>query len=293
MSTVATRQAAARARTHRHVAYAVIALLALVSAFAFGWLSFGSVALANAPALTGRVVDEADVLDPGFRAVLASKLKSLEEQTTDQLVVATVKSLGGHTIEDYANQLFRKWQLGQKDKNNGVLLLVAPVDRKVRIEVGYGLEGELPDAVAKLIVQDRMIPDFRSGNYTTAIARGTDSIIDVLTGGAPRWKQDAARYFEPAPRTPFWRSDTGTHLIIAITVIGIFVLLRLVVPMSPTDDRRLRPARASRGRRSSRDDGGGSSSSSSWSSSDSSSSSSDSFSGGGGSSGGGGASGSW
>jgi uncharacterized protein len=104
------------------------------------------------PALSGRVVDEANVLDPQTRAALADKLAELEAKTTDQLVVVTLKSLQGTSIEDFGVELGRHWRIGQKDKNNGVLLIVAPNERKVRIEVGYGVEGALSDAVSRLII---------------------------------------------------------------------------------------------------------------------------------------------
>ena len=99
------------------------------------------------PALTGRVVDSANLLKADELSALEQKLQAHEEKTTDQVVIATVRSLGGTSVEDYANRLFRLWQLGQKARNNGVLLLVAPSERKVRIEVGYGLEGALTDAL--------------------------------------------------------------------------------------------------------------------------------------------------
>src|SRR5262245_21406910 len=114
------------------------------------------VAPANAldfPALTGRVVDEASILDRAQIDELTGKLVALETKTTDQLVVATVRSLRGTSVEDYGNRLFREWKLGQKDKNNGVLLLVAPNEHKVRIEVGYGLEGTLTDAISRFIIE--------------------------------------------------------------------------------------------------------------------------------------------
>src|SRR3954464_10802794 len=85
------------------------------------------------PPLTGRVVDAANILKPEDRAALEQKLKAHEDKTTDQVVVATVPGLGGTSVEDYANRLFREWRLGQKEKNNGILVLVAPNDRKVRI----------------------------------------------------------------------------------------------------------------------------------------------------------------
>src|SRR5262245_47770355 len=104
------------------------------------------------PDLTGRVVDEAGILDPSTKAALERKLAEFETKTTGQLVVVTVKSLQGTSIEDYGYQLGRHWQVGQKEKNTGALLIVAPNERKVRIEVGYGFEGTLTDAVSKLII---------------------------------------------------------------------------------------------------------------------------------------------
>src|SRR5437764_11523975 len=108
------------------------------------------------PQLTGRVVDEAGILDDSARRALTAKLADLEAKTTDQVVVVTLSSLQGLAIEDYGVRLGRQWKIGQKDKNNGVLLIVAPTDRKGRIEVGYGLEGKLPDAVASLNVEHMM-----------------------------------------------------------------------------------------------------------------------------------------
>jgi hypothetical protein len=103
------------------------------------------------PELTGRVVDEAGILDPSTKAALERKLSEFEGNTTGQLIVVTLKSLRGTSIEDYGYQLGRHWQIGQKEKNTGALLIVAPNERKVRIEVGYGFEGTLTDAVSKLI----------------------------------------------------------------------------------------------------------------------------------------------
>src|SRR5262245_1240 len=112
------------------------------------------------PTLTGRVVDEANILDPSTRAALTDKLTDLEAKTTDQLVIVTLTSLQGTSIEDFGVQLGRRWQIGQQGKNNGVLLIVAPSDRKVRIEVGYGLEGTLTDAISKLIIENAIVPRF-------------------------------------------------------------------------------------------------------------------------------------
>lgn len=124
------------------------------------------------PALTGRVVDEANILDSAARSALTQVSSDLEVKSTDQLVIVTLSSLRGTSIEDYSNRLFRAWQIGQKDKNNGVLLVVAPNERKVRIEVGYGLEGSLTDAITSFIIQNAILPRFKAGDFPGGIKRG-------------------------------------------------------------------------------------------------------------------------
>ena len=232
------------------------------------------------PVLTGRVVDAAGILDGGARAALTQKLDELEAKTTDQLVVVTLKSLQGTSVEDFGVELGRRWQIGQKGKNNGVLLIVAPNERQVRIEVGYGLEGALTDAVSRLIIENAITPRFRAGDFAGGITRGVDDIISVLTGDAAEWQQRAAKRPEPTTR---W--DSLLIMLLVFVVFG-FVFLTLVGAI-PRD----------RGRGRSR--GGGSSGWSSgagsgWSSGSSGGfSDGGGFSGGGGSFGGGGSSGSW
>jgi uncharacterized membrane protein YgcG len=120
-------------------------------------------------------------------------LADLEAKTTDQLVVVTLKSLQGTSIEEYGVELGRRWQIGQKEKNNGALLIVAPNERKVRIEVGYGLGGALTDAVSRLIIENAILPRFRAGDFAGGIARGVDDIISVLSGDAEEWQRQAAK----------------------------------------------------------------------------------------------------
>jgi uncharacterized protein len=144
------------------------------------------------PTLTGRVVDEANVIDQATRNALTQKLADLETKTTDQLVVVTLKSLQGTSIEDFGYQLGRQWGIGQKEKNNGVLLIVAPNERKVRIEVGYGLEGTLTDALSKVIIETAIVPRFRANDMSGGISRGVDNIIQVLSGDAELFKQQTA-----------------------------------------------------------------------------------------------------
>ena len=132
------------------------------------------------PTLSGRVVDEANILDPAMRAALTQKLAELEAKTTDQLVVVTLRSLQGTSIEDFGVELGRRWRVGQGDKNNGVLLIVAPSERKVRIEVGYGLEGTLTDAVSKLIIENAIVPRFRANDIPGGITRGGMSVTSLV-----------------------------------------------------------------------------------------------------------------
>jgi uncharacterized protein len=293
-------------RALRHIAFAALALVGMLGVTS---LSPGSAQAQTFPALSGRVVDQAGVLDPGVGAMLTSKLAALEDKTSDQVVVATVKSLQGYSVEDYATRLFRHWRLGQKDTNNGVLLLVAPTERKVRIEVGYGLEGTLTDAVAKLIIEQSMVPRFRANDFAGGIVRASEDIVSVLTGDAEEWQRRAAPL----------RSNSHVHdvgvinlppvlgFVLAALVYGfgglmaafvaylvVFLLARFMIFAHVLPQRKKRTGYwlwlnmfdddkyDSRGRRVS-----------GHAYASGPSGSSDSFSGGGGSSGGGGASGSW
>ncbi len=167
----------------------VVAVLTCVAALI---LCLASVAFAlDFPPLTGRVVDQADVMTASSRADVEAKSKDLEDKSGIQLVVATVKSLQGSDIETYANQLFRFWKIGEAKENNGVLLLVAPAEHKVRIEVGYGLEGTLTDAMCSVIISSVMVPRFKQGDFSGGIERGVDAIISVLTTDSAEWHRKA------------------------------------------------------------------------------------------------------
>ena len=143
------------------------------------------------PPLTGRIVDEAALLSADDRRALEAELKALEEKSTDQLVVYTTRSLQGYPIEDFGYRLGRAWAIGQKDKNNGVILIVAPTDRKVRIEVGRGLEPQLTDLMTKLIIENAILPAFRRNDFAGGIKAGVRDIRDVLLGDAEAVKQRA------------------------------------------------------------------------------------------------------
>jgi uncharacterized protein len=132
------------------------------------------------PPLTGRVVYDAHVLSAQTQADLNTKLAALEQKTGDQLVVVTLPSLQGLEIEDYGYQLGRAWGIGEKGKNNGAILIVAPTEHKVRIEVGYGLEPVLTDALSSVILQEQVLPKFRGGDVEGGVVAGTDAIIAQL-----------------------------------------------------------------------------------------------------------------
>jgi uncharacterized protein len=167
------------------VAAMLLALLTLLASPAQA-LSF--------PPLTGLVVDQANIIPADRKAALEQKLEAFQQQTHRQLVVATVSSLEGDEIQDYAYQLGRAWGVGLKGADNGVVLLVAPNERKVWITVGYGLEGALTDAYSSVIVNTRILPAFKAGDMPGGIDAGADAIIDVLSqpDDQARAKQDAA-----------------------------------------------------------------------------------------------------
>jgi len=173
------------------------------------------------PPLDGRVTDAAGVLSPEVLRRITEKLKAHEDASGDQLVVATVPSLQDLTIEDYANRLFRAWRLGEAKRNNGALLLVAPNDRKVRIEVGYGLEGAITDAVSKVITTTAITPKFRQGDIPGGIEAGADAILSIMAGDAEQWQR----------RAPV-RSDAVNGIEVVFWIIVILFLVIVVWRMN-------------------------------------------------------------
>jgi uncharacterized protein len=256
---------------HRSGAFATTALCAVLA------LVVGAALALTFPPLTGRIVDQANIIPRETREALEPRLADLEQKSGIQLVVATVKSLEGQEIEPYANQLFRFWKLGEKTKDNGVLLLVAPNERRVRIEVGYGLEGTLTDALSAVIITNAITPRFKAGDYSGGITRGVDDIITVLTTDESEWsKRPSLRLDRPQAAHPTnW---------IGLLAIAAFLILMTVSPGFRT----LLFAMLLSGR-----GGGGGWSGGGGGSWGSGGRGGGGFSGGGGSSGGGGASGRW
>ncbi|MGE0463943.1 MAG: YgcG family protein [Vicinamibacterales bacterium] len=132
------------------------------------------------PRPAGRVNDFATLLKPDQRQALETLLDGLERDTTAEVAVVTVRELGGVSVEDYANRLFNEWGIGQRGKDNGVLILVALRDREMRIEVGYGLEGVLPDGLAGAIIRENFTPHFRENRYAEGIAEGTARVVEIV-----------------------------------------------------------------------------------------------------------------
>src|SRR5450759_2059434 len=192
-----------------------------------GFIAFVCVGIAafavNYPALTGRIVDQAKIISSDTRSAIEPKLIDLEAKSGIQLVVATVTSLESQEIEPYANELFRIWKLGEKKKNNGVLLLVAPNEHRVRIEVGYGLEGTLTDALSKVIITNAITPRFKAGDFGGGIARGVDDIITVLTTDASEWQQ------RPALRLDNQQTRYPTDWLLFLAAC-VFIVLLIVWP---------------------------------------------------------------
>ncbi|OYX04669.1 MAG: methanol dehydrogenase [Caulobacter vibrioides] len=172
------------------------------------------------PRLSGRVVDEAQVLSPEVERDLSDKLEALETRTGHQLVVATVSSLQGYPIEDYGYRLGRTWGIGDKDKDDGAILLVAPNDRQVRIEVGYGLEPVLTDALSSVIIQSAILPKFRNGDLSGGVVAGADAMIEQL--GLPPEEAKARVADAARPERHESRGSPIVGFLIFLFVIFLF-----------------------------------------------------------------------
>lgn len=191
---------------------------------------------ADIPYLTGRVVDEAEILAPAVQARLTAALKAHEQRTSNQIAVLTVPTIQGASIEEYAVAVFEQWKLGQKGKDNGVLVVVAPNDRRMRIEVGYGLEGTLTDLAASRIIRNIMTPQFKAGDFGRGIEDGVGAIVDLLEGRA-----------EPKPATsPSPKSDDAVasglqvpdlplteRILFGAFIFGIIGLFTIIGVLTP------------------------------------------------------------
>jgi len=188
------------------------------------WLLLACALVAQAapdfPELTGRVVDNAELLDAQAQSRLESTLAAHEEATGEQVVVVTLPDLQGETIEDYGYQLGRHWGIGQQGEDNGALLIVAMQERAVRIEVGYGLEGRLTDAQSSRIINQIITPAFRQGDYSGGITQGADAIIKVL-GGDPLAEQPNEQ--APSRTESHGLANAGLWFSILLVIMVIIV----------------------------------------------------------------------
>jgi len=181
----------------------ILAVLALIFA--------GPALAADFPPLSGRVVDQAELLTPEQEAQLTQRLEALERASSRQLVVATVPSLQDLPIEDYGNQLARAWRIGQEGANNGVVLIVAPNERKMRIEVGYGLEGIMTDALSGQIIRNVITPRFKASppDYAGGIFAGAEAIIAQLQAPPEAAEQAALAAQQAENQRGQRRGDNG------------------------------------------------------------------------------------
>jgi uncharacterized protein len=230
------------------------------------------------PAPTGyRVNDFAGVLKAETKEQLESKLRTFEKETTTQIVVAIFSSLEDESLEDFVNRMFIAWKIGQQQNNNGVLLGIFINERKVRIEVGYGLEGALTDALSSRIIRNELAPDFKTGNYDAGVVKTVDAITKAVRG----------EYTAPPESDKPQTSYFGLLVFFMIIMFIIFRVMRSPVTIGPYSRRRRYDDTWGSG-------GGWYSGGSGWGGGGwGGGSSGGGFSGGGGSSGGGGASGSW
>ena len=162
------------------VVITLIASLGVIVWMPHSFQSAGKLDKSIFPDLTGRVVDDGGLLSESDKRELTANLKALEDKNTDQVVVVIVRSLRGYSIEEYARSLGNYWGIGTRDKNNGLLLVVAPNEHKVRIEVGRGLETVVTDNIAEEIIDKDILPHFRDGNYAAGISEGVNAILRIL-----------------------------------------------------------------------------------------------------------------
>ena len=210
---------------HARVRFAPLAVLAAA------WLAACAALAADVPYLTGRIVDEANILSSSAKEKISQLSAQREQASGDQIAVLTVSSLD-ESIEGFATRVFDAWKLGQKGKDNGVLVIVAPNDRKMRIEVGYGLEGTLTDAASARIIREAMTPQFKNGNFDAGVTAGVQAIVDTLGGKgdwgapAPASKSSFASIEEQLPPWPM-------RILIGAFVFGIIGLFTFIGVMTP------------------------------------------------------------
>src|SRR6202000_61463 len=196
--------------------------IAVLIAFLFSALP--AMAAPTFPALTGGVVDDAHILSDQTKSSLDQELAGLEAKTSRQLVVVTLPSLQGYEISDYGYQLGRAWGIGQAKLNNGILLIVAPTEHKVRIEVGYGLEPIMTDAFSSVIIQTQILPKFRAGDFNGGVEAGADALIQQLSLETSEAEKRAAA----AEQQQQGQGDQGGGIAGFLILLFIFIAISRV-----------------------------------------------------------------
>ncbi|OYY91966.1 MAG: methanol dehydrogenase [Sphingomonas sp. 28-66-16] len=177
------------------------------------------------PALNGqRVVDAAGLLNPAQVATLTAQSEAIEKASTRQFIVATIPDLQGYPIENYGYKLGRAWGIGQKDANNGIILIVAPKERKVRIEVGYGLEPIMTDALSSQIIQGIILPRFKAGDMPGGIIAGAEAIAEQMTLPLEAAEGRAAKAAQAKPKAA--KGGGG-----AVAIFWVLIVLFFILPM--------------------------------------------------------------
>ncbi|HEY5955301.1 MAG TPA: TPM domain-containing protein [Polyangiaceae bacterium] len=196
------------------------------------------------PALAGRVNDNARILSAEAAQRLTQRLSAYEQATGHQLAILTIPTLGGDPIEDYSIRVVEAWKLGKKSADDGILLLVAAGDHKMRIEVGYGLEGELPDAMAGRIVREVMAPYFRRGDYDGGVSAAIDAILsktgaaNLVSDEAPAVRGKQSVRHRATPTGPLGWIGWLLSTLFKVAFFGIFIIVVIVMGLFNAGGRR-------------------------------------------------------
>lgn len=192
----------------------------------------GVACAADVPMLSGRIVDNAELLSSGARERIGAALKTHEDKTGNQIAVLTIPTLGDDHIEQYAVRVFESWKLGKKGKDNGVLLVIVPKERKIRIEVGYGLEGALPDVAASRVIRNVIAPQFKANNFDQGVEEGVAALVNQLEGNAGDGPQETKEKDTPfgiqEPHLPL-----GERILFGAFIFGIIGLFTIVGIFTP------------------------------------------------------------
>ena len=207
----------------------------LVFAAFLGVILPGLAHAADVPYLSGRVVDNAEILSAAAREQIEKAIKAHESTSTDQIAVLTVPSLEGESVEQFATKVFETWKLGQKDKDNGVLVLISPKDRRLRIEVGYGLEGKLPDVAASRIIRNVITPRFKENNYDRGVVDGVEAIVAQLEGrgSVPADGESAAQQGVAGITMDTPEMAWPLRILLGAFIFGIIGLFTIIGVMTP------------------------------------------------------------